>query len=396
MTNKIILVIKSIIILTVINCYAPTGNNPETPFVGTRTYGGIKNDGASMIKQTNDNGFIIVGYTESFGAGNRDIYLIRLDSLLDTIWTKAIGGKEDDYGECIIETNDYGFLIVGSTESYGNGGPDIFLVKTDSLGDIIWFQTYGGHRYDRGYWVEQTNNEGFIIAGWTESYGAGDLDAWIIKTDPLGKQVWSKTIGGIGYDLAECVLVTDNDEYLITGKITNNGGESDFLLCKLNSSGDLIWEKTYGKSFSDWANRVCKLHDNSYALVGYTETREKGPLELYIVKVDSVGDTIWTRSIYNQISMTGEDVLELSNGSLLVIADHNTDNSSLLNLSLNGEKNWAKTLEGANAHSFVEKPDGGLVIVGTTYTYGAGWEDIFMYNTNSQGELQPFPSNNFQ
>ena len=196
--------IKIVAVLTIM----ASGVYAQADTLWTRTYGGSDFDKGYSVQQTQDGGFIIVGFTESYGAGGEDVYLIKTDENGDTLWTRTYGGSSDDMGNSVQETTDGGFIIAGYTYSYGAGGSGVYLIRTDSLGDTLWTRTYGGSDDDYGYSVQQCQDGGFIIAGKTESYGAGYYDVYLIRTDSMGDTLWTKTYGGSdddeGYSVQQC------------------------------------------------------------------------------------------------------------------------------------------------------------------------------------------------
>ena len=153
----------------------------------TKTFGGNSNDIGYSVQQTTDGGYIITGYTSS--SGNIDIWLIKTDSNGDSLWTKTFGGSGDDLGQSVQQTTDGGYIITGYTTSFGNGYYDVWLIKTDSNGDEEWNQTFGGGGSDSGHSVQQTTDGGYIITGYTDSFGNGGGDIWLIKTDSEGNTV---------------------------------------------------------------------------------------------------------------------------------------------------------------------------------------------------------------
>ncbi|MCX6291542.1 MAG: T9SS type A sorting domain-containing protein [Bacteroidetes bacterium] len=199
----------------------------------TKVYGGIDRDEASSVQPTNDGGFIIAGYTKSFGADSADVYLIKTNGNGDTLWTKAFGGVLDDFGNSVKQTNDHGYVIAGSTSSFGAGGSDVYLIKTDSIGNILWSKTYGGTADDIGYSVEQTADGGYVISGSTTSFGI--YGAYVIRTDHLGNLVWSKAIAGSD---AKSVEQTIDGGYILTGSIYTTPVNVDILLVKTDSLGN--------------------------------------------------------------------------------------------------------------------------------------------------------------
>jgi len=183
----------------------PAGSRTVTALTGEcqsifqKTYGGGLNDLGWAVEQTNDGGYIVAGSAESFGAGAADFYLIKTDANGDTLWTRTYGGGGDDFGRAVEQTTDGGYIVAGYTTSFGAGVEDVYLIKTDTNGDTLWTKTYGGAGDDRGWAVEQTTDGGYIVAGGTLSFGAGGNDVYLIKTDANGDTLWTRTYGGSSF-----------------------------------------------------------------------------------------------------------------------------------------------------------------------------------------------------
>jgi hypothetical protein len=196
--------------------------------------GGWFDDSGYSVQQTSDGGYIITGETYSFGAGDSDVYLVKVDSEGNLKWQKTFGGSDLDYGYSVQQTSDGGYIIAGTTSSFGEGGTDVYLIKTDLTGQFQWQKTFGGNNGDYGYSVQQTSDGGYIIAGQTYSSGAGLWDAYLVKADPDGNQQWEMTFGGSGQDRVYSVQQTNDGGYIIAGETYSFGtGDSDVYLIKV-------------------------------------------------------------------------------------------------------------------------------------------------------------------
>lgn len=179
--------------------------------------GGDETDIGYSVQQTTDGGYIIAGETYSFGVAVSDVYLIKTDATGEEVWSKTFGSTRYDRGKCVRQTTDGGYIVAGSMEPSGPG-TDVYLIKTDANGDEIWSKTFGGGDYDYGESVQQTDDGGYVIVGYTQSFGAGNADVYLIKTDANGDEIWSKTFGGSGYDVGYSIIQTDNSGYIIVGR----------------------------------------------------------------------------------------------------------------------------------------------------------------------------------
>jgi hypothetical protein len=213
-----------------------------------RTFGGADSDGGNSIHRTTDGGYVIAGYTMSQGAGESDVWLIKTDADGNMQWEKTFGGSDYDYCGGVRQTADGGYIIAGHTMSYGAGGYDVWLIKTDASGNKQWDTTFGGAGSDLGESVRQSADGGYIIVGSTESYGAGDDDVWLIKTDASGNKQWDRTFGGTGWDEGAGVEQTADGGYIVAGA-TQVPDTLFFLaawLIKTDAGGNMLWDSTFG------------------------------------------------------------------------------------------------------------------------------------------------------
>jgi len=242
-----------------------------------------------IVQETTDKGFIIAG------AKDEDAYLIKTDSLGDSLWAKTYGDtNQQQFTPFVQQTSDGGYIAAGDAFLDGRG-QDVYLIKTDSLGDTLWTKTYGGTNYDVGASVQQTTDAGYIIAASTYSFGAGHRDIYLIKTDSLGDTLWTKTFGGADLEYGTSVQQTTDGGYIVGGFTEITDPEGDAYLIKTDSLGDTLWTKTFGESGQpDDITSVRQTTDGGYIIgVGAAEIGS-GYQDVFLIKTDSLGDALWT------------------------------------------------------------------------------------------------------
>ncbi len=355
---------------------------PDT--LWTRTYGGTNNDYGRSILQTNDGGFVSTGCTASFGAGNYDIFLIKTDSSGNQQWMQTFGGSSNDYGYCVQQTNDNGFIIAGYTSLYPYSY-QVYLVKTDSSGNQMWSQTFGGSSADYGYYVQQTADDGFIICGSTNSYGAGNYDVYLLKTDAWGNLIWFRTFGGSGSDLGSSVYQTLDSGYIISGYTMSFGNYFQTYLIKTDEFGFQSWYQTYGGSGTEYGRSVRQTSDGGYIIAGLTSSYGSGSNDIYLIKTDSLGIQLWQQTFGGQGSDEGESVHLTIDSGFIVAGCSNSFSEDfqvyLVKTDSVGIQQWSQTFGGtASERSFSvqQNNDGGYIICGYTYSYGAGNQDVYL------------------
>ena len=263
------------------------GENGDEGISFEATYGaGEHEDCGYSVQQTADGGYIIAGKTWSYGAGEEDVYLIKTDSYGNEEWGKTFGGASRDCGYSVQQTKDSGYIIAGATSSYGAGAGDVYLIKTDPHGNKEWEKTFGGASYDWGSSVQQTADGGYIIAGNTYSYGAGERDVYLIKTDPYGNKEWEKTFGGADWDSGYSVQQTKDGGYIIAGNTLSYGaGEEDVYLIKTDPHGNKEWGKTFGGADCEYGLSVQQTADGGYIIAGKTYSYRVWDSDVYLIKV---------------------------------------------------------------------------------------------------------------
>jgi len=247
---------------------------------------------ANSIVSSRDNGQVIAGW--SFES-DYDLWLLKTDALGNEVWSRTYGGDGADRAYDIARTRDNGYIVVGAANSYTESITDVWLVKTDAGGNEVWSATFGGERSDVGTAVAQTRDNGYIIAGRTTSFGEGNIDTLLIKTDAFGNEIWSRTFGGRGNEYGLAVAQTRDNGYIIAGKTTSFGaGSFDAWLVRVDASGNEIWSGTFGVTDDDdLACAVAQTKDNGYILLGRTTLSTIAVEISWVIKTDSNGNVEW-------------------------------------------------------------------------------------------------------
>jgi len=266
-----------------------------------KTFGGSRDEKANSVQQTSDGGYIIAGTTRSFSVveGVTDLYLIKTDPSGVELWTSTFGGSDWEYGGFVQQTSDGGYILAGATRSFGAGGEDLYLIKTDSNGVEIWSKTFGGSQHEWESTVKQTTDGGYILAGTTETYGAGSYDAYLVKTDSNGDEIWSNTFGGSNVDRARSVLQASDGGYILLGWTSSFGaGKSDVYMVKTDSNGNELWSRTFGGSAGDVGYSVSQITGGGYIIAGGTSSFHIPSRNgAYFIKTDREGNVVWETAV---------------------------------------------------------------------------------------------------
>ena len=360
-------------------------NPPDT--LWTRTFGGSDIDQATTVQQTIDGGYIVAGYVGSYGAGGGDLWLIKTDANGNEEWSQTFGGNYTDGAESIQLTTDGGYILAGYTASYGAGNYDFWLIKTDSDGNEEWNQTFGGSNVDWAQSVQQTIDGGFVIAGGTYSFGSGEKDVWIIKTDANGIEIWNQTFGGIYNEGAESVQQTSDGGYIVAGYTASYGaGDTDFWLIKTDSDGNEEWSQTFGGSYTDRAESIQQTTDGGYIITGYTASYGAGNNDFWLIKTDSSGNEEWNQTFGGNYTDGAESIQLTTDGGYILAGEtlsYGTGGGDiwLIKTDISGNLVWDKTLggiESERAYSIKQTTDGGFIIAGYSASYGSGSRDFWL------------------
>ena len=349
------------------------------------------------IRQTVDGGYISVIGIVIPGEGE-EIMLLKLDENGREVWTKKFDTPGDDYPFCVQQTADGGFIIVGYTESPGKN-IDAWLIKTDENGNEIWNKTFGGKGYDKGFWVQQTDDRGYIVAGYTSSYGPGKLNGWVIKTDENGNEIWNKTFGiKDSCGVFRCIEQTKDGGYIATGHVKI---PTDIWLIKLDKDGNEEWNRTFGEEIiTDHAYCVHQTSDGGYIVAGETH------IYAWLIKTNERGEVEWERVFKDWEILDGSigmSVQQVADGGFVIAGAAKVRpwirhpfhpfgfvEGWLAKVDKNGNEEWSRTYCGISYSIWLfnvqQTSDGGYIIGGVGgMADAADYTDAIIIKTDSKG-----------
>ena len=343
-------------------------------------------DIAYSVQQTTDSGYILTGMSYDSVVQTPNIFLIKTDAFGNTIWSKAFGGLYTDVGYSVIQSNDGGYVITGST-TVNLYFTAVILIKTDSNGDTLWVRKYGSGGVSIGHSVQQTSDNGFILSGETNVFGAGNMDVYLIKTDSLGNLIWSKTFGGSQNDVGRSVQQTSDNGYIIVGESGSFGLYKVVYLIKTDTNGDTLWVTSF-QGENGIGESVYQTSDGGFIIGGVLIA---GGLNncAYIIKTDSIGNLIWKKT-YGTIPGMNQvfSLAKTSDGGFVTTGEenYNDHNVCITKMDSLGDFLWANSFGSSNldfGNSIQQTQDGGYIIAGTTSSSGGG--DIFLIKTDANG-----------
>lgn len=384
----------SIVIIVLVSVYSIylIGVHPEFEMPPSREI-------ASGVVETSDGGYVFVGTTDSFFAGFNEGWLVKIDSTGMVLWNQTYGGPSGDHGESVIETSDGGFAIAGYTSSFNDGDNDFWLIKTDAHGNMQWNQTYDGGEDDRAYCLVETADGGFGMVG-DISFSDGDTGngwakIWFVKTDQNGNLKWDKKFGGEGTDRAYSMVATSDGGYAIAGFTDSFGaGGNDYWLIKIDENGNLEWDRTFGGERPEITHTMIETSDGGYAIAGYRNPSDVDPTDIWLVKTDESGNLEWDQTIGAAYDHPWAIVETLDGGFAIVGSTGLIGEGSdvlLVKTDANGNRQWHK-LYGLDGHdegyALAVTSDGGYILAGRSSSFDAVGVDSWLIKTDVDGNMQ--------
>ena len=365
--------------------------------VWEKVIGGIQVDTAKSIIQSSDGGYVIAGWTSSFGAGYWDIYVVKLDAGGNVVWAKTIGGIFGDSAYSIIQSSDGGYVVAGMTEIERCGTScyfsDFYVVKLDSSGNVEWTKTIDIGPDDEARSIIQSSDGGYVVAGWAWNYETVGIDTYVVKLDSSGNVEWAKAINLGGWDYANSITQSSDGSYVIAGRTYRYGVGSDIYVVKLDAGGNVVWAKTIDRG-DDYAWSIIQSSDGGYVVAGFTSNLVigehyiyfgMGDPDFYVVKLDSSGNVEWTKTIRMMDYNYAWSIIQSSDGGYVVAGFAYSFGIGryiyVVKLDSSGNVEWTKAIlrEAENAWSIIQSSDGGYVVAGDTCCFtGIGYIDIYI------------------
>jgi len=288
-----------------------------------KAFGGKKRDLATSLTMTRDGNLVAVGHGQSFNKnGDFDVYAVKLTPKGDMLWQKAYGGDETDNANGVCATKDGGVMIAGSTESYGKGYNDIYLLKLDKDGNKVWQKTYGSKKDDIAYAIAPSSDGNFILAGSSDSYSKDNLDFYITKVTATGKQIWAKAYGEDKKDIMRAITPTKDGGCVVTGETESYGSKhSDIDVMRLDKNGEQVWHQLFGFKSIEYATGVTSTPDGNFLVVGTTKSMGHGKYDMYVLELNDAGHLIWGNLYGGPKKDIAHAVTQTTRGSLVVVGE---------------------------------------------------------------------------
>ena len=350
-----------------------------------------KNESGHSIIQKQDSNFVVLGNVDN------DVLMLELNNKGDVLWSQSYGGSQLDEAYHFEHTSDGGYIISGSTQSYGFGGSDIWLIKSGSNGLIEW-NIYIGTEYDeQGGKIIQTEDNGYLVVGNRTHEQRGDSDVWLIKTNSQGDSTWTKTYGGLGDDIGSDIIQIENNGYILVGSTKSYEEEDyDILIVKIDDSGNEEWVQSYGIGSNDFGQAILESRNGGYMIQFLVEGYGNGNTSVGLLRIDLNGNLIWSKAFGGTINTKSRMFSTINSSEYISVCSQinystNSSNAWLIKINDNGEIIWEKTFGkyGEDAgFSVIPTLDSGFIITGKSNSLENNNENLFdlwILKTDSNG-----------
>lgn len=368
----------------------------EMPFTMIKNYGGTQNERGYAVQQTSDGGYVIVGSSTSYGAGGSDLWILKVDASGEFSWSKTYGGQGNDVGKDIVQTSDGGYIITGYTKSFSSGGDmDLWLIKTDANGESClyndggtctqnsskWVKSFGTSGNDYGNSVQETSEGDFIVAG-----KSGRIPSvFVVKTNSLGEKIWENLYGTGPGDRGQYIIERQDLGFLIVGKENPNNADDNLCLINIDTDGSEVWHSLYGGGSSDGGNHVSGVSGGGFIIAGSTKSYGNGNWDdMWLVKTSTGGSMEWQKTYGGNYTEIGNYVHEKVGGGYIITGSTESIGQGLYDIwvvstDYTGNEIYSQTFGGNmddKALRGSKSDNGELLIIGYTSSFGNGGDDV--------------------
>ncbi len=349
----------------------------------TKTYGGIDYDRGNSMIQTSDGGLAIIGeyggFTEAGTRRQGQIWLVKTDASGDTLWTRKYNGSEYDLGNAVRQTSDGGYILAGYTSGGRFNAVDAWLIRTDAFGDTLWTKTFGTDSEESANDVIETSDGGFVFTGFARSTKSSrDRDVWLVKTDSVGDTLWTgRYYSGDVENVGNKVLETTDGGFVIVGTTQLRGRNEDLFLIGTDEDGNELWKKTYNKTYAtrdgvDEGRDIIELDNDGFMVLGFSDAYN------WLIRTDAAGDTLWTKSFF----LNGRSFKKTIDGGYIITGDW------LVRTDSAGDTLWTIKELGGISNSVEQTSDGGFVISGYRTDFDTDtFENLWLFKLGPEGAV---------
>jgi hypothetical protein len=337
------------------------------------------------VLPTDDNGYLIAATTKTSITDDLDIHIIKTNNYGDVLLTKTYGGARVEYPNCMIKMQDGNFFVVGYSQSFGSGDMDIYLLKLNQNGDEIFTKVIGGFGNEEGKEIIQTADGNYVIIGASNS-ASSDYNIMLVKINPAGDVIWTKYYGGTNYESARSVKLCPDGGFIIAGKTAiSPTSVASLYLVKTNSSGDTLWTKKYNGPNSYEGKSIIANNDGTYVLA-VDDSSAATDSDVRIMKLDNGGGIIWNKSYGGSLKDIAKVIQPTTDGGYIVGSISRSFGWSnpdmwIIKLDANGDSPWTKNYGGSgheHLYSLRQTADNGYIAVGHARSFSANWEVYFL------------------
>lgn len=361
----------------------------------SKMFGGKGDEHALSVIQTRDGDYVLVGFTFSFGAGKSDIWVMKTDPYGEVVWQKFFGDAEFEWANDLIETRDGNYVVAGYQKNTETDISNAWVFQLNRHGELMWSEVFGGEQSDEARSIVQTSDGGYAIAGFSKSFAKGESDIWMLRLNAVGQEMWQKSFGGKGTEQAYSIVETRDEGFLLGGfQQYREHLKADMLLVKVDRNGKGVWRRAINTKGNDVIESVIENPDGTFMAAGWGFSKANNSLDARILKVSAGGKVLWDRSYGGKGKDTVYELIRTADGGYAAAGQTGSHGSRsdvwLLKLDPNGLSEWQQRSQGESddwGHSLCATFDGGYALAGGTKSFAQEGNDMILMKTDARGNF---------